>query len=1254
MIIFASMKHLYITLLSCLLLAGCARESEVSNLQKQIDDLKSDQIASINNQIASIQQSIARLESTDTEVRGYLQTLNEQRVALEQADKALSQSIADLRTELKNDLAESESSVLAIFESYKETVASQISSLNNSIDALTAKDNDLQTQINDLKLYVDGGIQGCKDWITATFATLEQFNETATAIAGIQTQISTINQQIQQLTDSQALLASKEELNQAISTLDSSLQSKIQIAVNNSDAALQSAKDEISSAYTVAIQTAISSCESSIKTWVNQQLTGYYTAAQADALLEALRTDLEGRLNAQKTYLEGLLSNLETTLNTRITTNKALIDSLLNRTEGIGNELSELTATVATNSESISQNSQQILSNAKAIAANASSIDSSKTLINENKRLMEANSTAIQDNRTAISALKASASGDSLRIVANASAISKNAQDIAGNAGLISSNAVAISNNAAAISDNAAAIIQLRADLSTAKTELTEAYTAAIQTAISTLDGKLAGQIADSVSTVNSRLDNEIGQVRNDIASLSGRVAQCESDIQQIRSDISDLQINVSKLLARIQSLTYIPRYSDGKARVFFDKQDSNVQTDNITLDFEVHPNSAAEDLASIWEEALSMKAVPTIITRAIPSFVDIPIISLESNAGIISLTADATSLPPSFFSGDTAINACLSISDGSNDLVSEYVPIIGVNREIRVVTLDGTDNLAGEATLHAEVRHAKEIAVSEVGYYYGEYGSSLAENGTKLVCELQADGTFQTILSELDYSVVYYMAYAIVDGNTYFGEVKSCPIFHTVSLIDAEDLGLSVRWATKNLGATKPEEFGYYYAWGETAPESWFGGPWYKWGNGDEGQFTKYNTGAQWGTVIDNLTRLCPEDDAAYYKLGAPWRMPTHDEMKELMNNCEWTWTTQNGVKGYAVSRGKACIFLPASGYREGAGGEYGVGDIGWYLSSEILADNPLQAYCIHLDEIRPYVFYSFRTSGYSVRPVYDPDFALLSGMTLSSTSISLVAGQDTTLSVAAYIPADATYKSVTWSSSDKSVAVVDASGKVTAVAKGTAVITATAIDGSATSASCNIRVLPSWAVDMGDGIYWSSCNLGASNPEDYGDYYAWGEITVKEDYDWSTYKWCDGSYDTLTKYNTKQTSGVYDGKTVLEYADDAARQTLGDQWRVPTLQEWKNLYDNCSWTWTSLNGKEGYLVTAQNGNSIFLPAAGERMDTVYSRLGMDGSYWASSILNSYPYRAYFIGFDSNSIDGHYYEGPYRCNGLTIRPVSN
>ncbi len=186
---------------------------------------------------------------------------------------------------------------------------------------------------------------------------------------------------------------------------------------------------------------------------------------------------------------------------------------------------------------------------------------------------------------------------------------------------------------------------------------------------------------------------------------------------------------------------------------------------------------------------------------------------------------------------------------------------------------------------------------------------------------------------------------------------------------------------------------------------------------------------------------------------------------------------------------------------------------------------------------------------------------------------------------------------------------------------------------------------------VDLGlpSGLLWATCNVGADKPEDYGSYYAWGETEVKSAYNWNTYKWCNGNWDNLTKYNTDSYYGTVDNKTLLEPEDDAAHVNWGGAWRMPTREEMNELKNNCTWTWTTQGGNNGYRVTGSNGESIFLPAAGYYYDGSLNYAGSGGYYWSSSLNTDSPNYAYYLYFYSGSV---YMSNYNRGYGLSVRPV--
>ena len=297
-----------------------------------------------------------------------------------------------------------------------------------------------------------------------------------------------------------------------------------------------------------------------------------------------------------------------------------------------------------------------------------------------------------------------------------------------------------------------------------------------------------------------------------------------------------------------------------------------------------------------------------------------------------------------------------------------------------------------------------------------------------------------------------------------------------------------------------------------------------------------------------------------------------------------------------------------------------------------------------------------------------YTSSASLVSGLTMSESTLTLNPGTTAQLTVTV-TPSDALNASVAWTSSNEEVATVDASGLVTAVAGGSCTITATATDGSGISATCTVFVgtnmhNPNDYVDLGlpSGTLWATCNIGADSPEDYGDYFAWGETTGydsgKNNFSWDNYKWCEGSERTLTKYcydSSYSYNGFTDTKTELDPEDDAAYVNWGTNWRMPTIEQFKELINssNTTTTWTTQNGVYGRLVTSNsNGNSLFLPAAGWRYDSSLSGAGSYGNYWSRTLNTSNPSRASYMGFCSADFYDIYTGSSGRYDGQSVRPV--
>lgn len=192
---------------------------------------------------------------------------------------------------------------------------------------------------------------------------------------------------------------------------------------------------------------------------------------------------------------------------------------------------------------------------------------------------------------------------------------------------------------------------------------------------------------------------------------------------------------------------------------------------------------------------------------------------------------------------------------------------------------------------------------------------------------------------------------------------------------------------------------------------------------------------------------------------------------------------------------------------------------------------------------------------------------------------------------------------------------------------------------------------------LQLPSGTLWATCNIGADSPEEYGDYFAWGETVPydengKTNFDWSTYQWCSGSPTTLSKYNPSDSFGVVDNLTKLEIADDAASANWGAAWCMPTKEQFDELINSSNTTveWTQENNVFGCKIRSnRNDKSIFLPAAGDRSYSMLGYAGSKGYYWSNTLGSDYPYDSYCLNFDSS---GSRTDSGSRFEGRSIRPV--
>ena len=477
----------------------------------------------------------------------------------------------------------------------------------------------------------------------------------------------------------------------------------------------------------------------------------------------------------------------------------------------------------------------------------------------------------------------------------------------------------------------------------------------------------------------------------------------------------------------------------------------------------------------------------------------------------------------------------------------------------------------------------------------------------------------------------------------------------------DVIDLGLpsGMLWASCNIGATKPEEVGEYYAWGEISPNWYDASGKYSMDNshsamGLNWDMTKYCTKEKYGTV-DNKISLDLNDDVAHIVLGGRYRMPTKDDFEELVNNCTSEWTTFNGVNGckFTGHNGNS-VFFPATGMWMKGIPKY-MDVYGNYWSRSLYTELPYEASILRVfdesaigGEDPVGVGNEERYKCKPIRAVMLPegspsnlvDFALSGSM---NPIIGL--GEKCKLNV---VSGNGSYTSSSKHPSIANISINNNGIEITGQNPGTTIIYITD-KCSGQDIMVNVTVTPKTetpaaAVDLGlpSGTKWASYNLGATRPEDYGGYYAWGELEKKDSYSWNTYLHCDGEDYSCYELPNPISGTIY----------DIVKMKWGGSWRMPTMDDFSELSENCQVEWVSRNGIKGCLVTGSNGNSIFLPASGWIGGDTKNNVNEYGLYWMPYQFEDNRYYgkslAGFIG--ESGIDEALGD---RYAGYSIRPVT-
>ena len=633
--------------------------------------------------------------------------------------------------------------------------------------------------------------------------------------------------------------------------------------------------------------------------------------------------------------------------------------------------------------------------------------------------------------------------------------------------------------------------------------------------------------------------------------------------------------------------------------------------------------------------------------------------------------------------------------------------------------TNEASDVEATKATLNAKL-DLTDVQYKSLAYGF-LWGSSEAALNMDFRCTEIKDNAIAAILTSLSHKTQYwYKAYVELDSQTFYGVVKAfttdvVPVesvsldnteytFHTIgntlmlkaTVLPSEATDKSIEWSSNKEDIATVDQTGKITAKGNGKATITVT-------TKDQGKTASCEvTVAQWVTSISlNQTSLTlNEGQTANLSVSAIAPDNANDKSVTWSSSDESVATVDSDGKVTAVSKGTAAITATAN---DGGGKQVTCAVNVNRLVSIIQLDKTTLTIFRGADDVTETITatvtpssannttVTWKSSNSSVADVSSSGVVAgknrgtatitvtanddsgvtatcevevkqyVTSITLSKTSLSLLVGAEENISVTSVQPENANDKTYTWSSSDNAIATVDQNGKITAKARGEVVIKATPNDGSEVCAECGV-IITTKAVDLGlpSGVKWASFNVGASVPEEYGYFYAWGETETKSNYYWDSYKWCNGSSKSLTKYNSFSGWGTVYNKTVLDSEDDVAHVNLGGGWRMPTDADWTELRDNCSWTWTdnyNRTGIKGRIVTSNiegyKDRSIFLPAAGWWDNAYYFDGSVDGVpcgyYWSSTRCDSSD-RAYGLGIEPDFVKRTTLP---RYKGFSVRPVS-
>lgn len=777
------MRKLFLPLLCMIFVALSCYEEEIESFKEQMDEIENETIRSVQEQMTALTTSVLDLSKIDMQLKDYINVLQEDTEALEEAVRLADERLESAKKELREDMSASSAEQLAQLETFKSLMQTSLSDITETIAELQARDSALEDMIAGLRDYVDERMKDnaeIKEWASVTFATMEMYDSLTSEVAHLRAELESLDSVLEKLI--------RDEVTDMFPDI-----------IDAINPVLLKFKEDMEAECANSLQVSLSSLESGMKSWVNESLSSYSTISAVDAKISALRSELENNLTVQQQYLHNLMENMEQRLTRKIEYNAALIEALRGDMDGLDGSLAEVVLNVADNSEAISANADRIAANSGKISENTDDVEGNSALIAANRTLLEKNMELVNENKELIEANGSAIASNSVRISENMLAISRNASEISSNATLISTNAAAISNNSAAISSNAEAIEDLRIQLDVAKEEITTAYKSAIVASINTLDGKLTGKIVDEVSALNTHINEEVAAVDAVIRLLEGRVVSCENDIKSLKTsvyalqlEIKDIKAQITEILSMIQSVTYVPKFDDGYATMYYSMSDGVFVPGVSVLKYDIRPQTAAAALAEVWQEALNVRAVYTM-TRAAGDFCNLNIIGADVEDSFLTVTVSGDALSEDFYLSKVAASVSVVISDGASEYASEYARLMPYAPEEDEVfkswLLDNHDE-----NRDGELSDEEARAITSISFTDDYKGVTSLDGIERLVNLVHLDARGQNI-SVLDLSDNKKLKYLNVRGNALRRlNLDGCAALETLDCSDNELSSLDIK----------------------------------------------------------------------------------------------------------------------------------------------------------------------------------------------------------------------------------------------------------------------------------------------------------------------------------------------------------------------------------------------------------------------------------------------------------------------------